>query len=303
MVSIFTAFSLLKASFDLKYEAIEGSGLKPPYIYIKVAVLIQTNYTINDVRTYISECYTKFMKENNRQAQENRISKTPKKLSPIMILLIVIVALSAIGIKLTKHTTIVSPTSEKENPVSNNFCLDQNYCNMNNICSILPPNHGFCTSDIECTKYNLCGRKETLMKSGIEVMFEKSIAAYNEKTRVGYMLVRNTNNSKQDVNIKHLECLNFEGLCNNIKVTYPLGFQINPKDVVIFPIYIENQKNLTGLVSLEFTFKIGGKSSMVSVDLIFNNDKTCIYQWGGLETSRKIYFQEKSKIDWTQDCQ
>jgi nitrate reductase NapE component len=269
---------------------------------------------------------------NSIRPQPAEITNPKKKSSITLILLVItLIAICAVGyfgyttymlrgqiivtppppnlpikpIDIPNVTSTISGATKPQinSSVSNNFCSDRNYCNMNEICSALPPNHGVCTSDIDCTKYNLCGNKETLMISGMEVMFEESMATENEKTRVGYMLVRNTNNLKQNVNIENVECLNFEGLCKYIKATYPMNFQINADDVVIFPVYIENQEGLKGLVSFEFTFKIGEKSPMIGVDLIFNNNKTCIYQWGGLETSRKVYFQEKDKIDWTQHCQ
>ena len=64
-----------------------------------------------------------------------------------------------------------------------------------------------------------------------------------------------------------------------------------------------NHKNLRGLASLEFSFQIREKLSMISIDVIFNDDKTCIYQWGAIDQSRREYFEEESKIDWAQRCQ
>lgn len=205
-----------------------------------------------------------------------------------------------------------NPTPSELYPFSYNFCGDMNYCSMNEICSNIPISHGVCVSEEDCTNQYLCGRKETLMSSGMEIMFLEREEMFVEDitskdgiriTRIGYILIRNIENAKQQVDVASFECLNYEGLCEDFNVIYPPSFQIKERDVVIFPVYIENYKNLKGLASLELSYHIGEKLSMINVDLIFNGDKTCIYQWGNLEKSSRVYFKEPSKIDWTQHCQ
>ena len=185
-----------------------------------------------------------------------------------------------------------------------NFCGGLDYCSMNKMCSDVPNDPGVCISDEACVKQWLCGRARELMGLDMDILYEQgNIVPGEAKTRLGYVLVKNTENTDKSVFIRDFECLNYEGLCDKIEVIYPDAFSVGKKDVVIFPIYIKNDNNLNGLASFEFTVQIGGKSSMFSIDVIFNREKICFYQWGNLEESRKTYFQKESTVDWTKYCQ
>jgi hypothetical protein len=205
---------------------------------------------------------------------------------------------------------VSSPITSEQYSFSYSFCKGSDYCSMNEICSNVPTSHGVSFSDEDRNNQYLCGQKEALLNGVMEVkflgpenMFVEDSLPEEGKTRIGYVLVRNGENSKQKAEVVNFECLNYEGLCEDVKVIYPSSFLINKKDVAVFPVYIEKLKDLEGLISVEFSIQVGNKLPMFSVDLIFNGDKTCIYQWGVLGQSRRIYFNEPSKVDWTEYCQ
>lgn len=195
-------------------------------------------------------------------------------------------------------------TNNQPNQIVDDFCGEFEYCSMNENCESLPENHGFYESEEVRDKYNLCGTGDELLNKFVfETLFYEDIEKLNEKTKIGYLLIKNTDEGSKKNVASSFECLNYDGLCQDINVTYPTSFQIEANDVIIFPIYIEKNKNITGLVSLEFTFEIAEKSSMIGVDVIFNEDKICIYQWGLLDRTRSFYFNGPSNVDWTQECQ
>lgn len=199
-------------------------------------------------------------------------------------------------------TTEYTGEETEELTVPDIFCGDAEYCSVNETCSDLQENHGVCSSEEECEIYYLCGRGEELLDFGMETLFSEYIQSYDRTTKIGYLLIRNTEATGQSTSVTQFECLNYEGLCDDFVVTFPTSFLIPSNDTVVFPVYLERQEPLIGLASLEFSFQIGDKTAMISIDVIFNDDKTCIYQWGGLDKSRRGYFDEPSVIDWTQHC-
>lgn len=171
-------------------------------------------------------------------------------------------------------------------------------------------NHGVCESEQVCNDQYLCAKMNDVLKSNTSITFLGNdnefigeLPGEEGMTRLGYILIGNSGVSDITAKFTKFECLDYDDLCDKINVVYPSNVPIESNDVVISPLYVKKSGDLEGLVSLEFTLDNETESKMFNVDTIFNGDKTCIYQWGNLDSSRSNYFEEPSNVDWLEKCE